>query len=171
MTAMKNLSQKILVLMVLLSFVLSACQPEHGQETPATHPFPPRSHPDRPTRPPPLPPRVLSICLGETPNTLYPLGVPNAAARSVLAAIYDGPFDVVKYEYQPVILEKMPSRTDGDAQVNPVTVSMGEEVMDADGNPAVLETGTLVRPAGCRSDDCAIVFDGKTPALDGPDVR
>ncbi len=86
-----------------------------------------------------------------------------AAGRSVLSAIYDGPFDVVKYEYQPVILEKMPNRADGDAQVNTISVSAGDEVIDADGNPAVVELGTRLRPAGCRSGDCAVIFDGKTP--------
>lgn len=162
MTAMKNLSQKILVLMLLSSFILSACQPGSGQATQAPG-ISPTLTPGPVNTPTPPPLRVLNICLGEAPNTLYPLGVPNAAARSVLSAIYDGPFDVVKYEYQPVILEKMPSRADGDAQVNTLTVSTGDEVIDADGNPAVLETGMRVRPAGCRSGECAVVFDGKTP--------
>jgi peptide/nickel transport system substrate-binding protein len=161
MFAMKSLSQKILVLMVLFSVVLSACQPG-TEETPA----PPSSStltPGPAYTPTPLPTRVLNICLGETPNTLYPLGVPNAAARSVLAAIYDGPFDIVNYQYQPVILEKMPNLADGDAQVNPVTVSAGDEVVDADGNLTLLATGTRVHPAGCRSGDCAIAFDGTNP--------
>jgi peptide/nickel transport system substrate-binding protein len=109
------------------------------------------------------PPRILNICLGGTPNTLYPLGVPNAAARSVLAAIYDNPYDVIKYAYQPVILEKMPSLADSDAQVNPIAVKAGDQVLDADGNPTVLALGSRVRPAGCRSGECAVVFDGKSP--------
>jgi peptide/nickel transport system substrate-binding protein len=163
MTAMKNLSQKILVLILLLSFVLSACQPDNNVEGTPTPFTSPTLTPGPAYTPTPQPLRVLNICLGETPNTLYPFGVPNAAARSVLSAIYDGPFDLVKYEYQPVILEKMPSRAGGDAQVNSITVTVGAEVLDVDGNPTVLEAGTRVRPAGCRSGDCAIVFDGKTP--------
>jgi peptide/nickel transport system substrate-binding protein len=35
--------------------------------------------------------------------------------------------------------------------------------VDADGNPAVLEAGTRVRPAGCRADDCIIAYDGVSP--------
>jgi peptide/nickel transport system substrate-binding protein len=162
MTAMKNLSQKILVLMLLPAFILSACQPANGQETQAPTDSPTLT-PGPANTPTALPLRVLNICLGGTPNTLYPFGVPNAAARSVLSAIYDGPFDVVKYEYQPVILEKMPSRADGDVQVNSITVSKGDDLIDADGNPAVLETGTRVFPAGCRSRECSVVFDGTTP--------
>ena len=152
-----------LVLMVLLAILLSACQPKPGgQETPTPF-FLSTPTPGPAYTPTPLPARVLNVCLGEAPNTLYPLGVPNAAARSVLSAVYDGPFDAVGYAYQPVILEKMPSLADGDAQVNPVTVAVGDEVVDADGNLALLEAGSRVRPAGCRSDDCAVKFDGASP--------
>ncbi len=76
MTAMKNLSQKILVLVLLFAFVLSACQPGNGQETQAPTPFSTLT-PGPASTPTPLPQRVLNICLGGTPNTLYPLGVPN----------------------------------------------------------------------------------------------
>jgi peptide/nickel transport system substrate-binding protein len=162
MTPKKNLSQKILALTLLFSFILSACQAGGGQETQAPA-IPSTLTPGPANTPTPAPLRVLNICLGEAPNTLYPFGVPNAAARGVLSAIYDGPFDVVKYAYQPVILEKMPSRADGDAQVNSLSVSAGDEVIDADGNLVVLATGMRVRPSGCRGDDCAVTFDGKTP--------
>lgn len=163
MPAMKTLSQKIVTLILLLVFVISACQPG-GDETSAP-PVSSTATPSPAYTPTPGPARILNVCLGEAPNTLYPLGVPNGAARSVLAAIYDGPFDVVKYEYQAVILEKMPSRADGDAQVNPIQISAGDTALDADGNLTLIETGTRVRPAGCRSNDCAVVFDGKTPIL------
>jgi peptide/nickel transport system substrate-binding protein len=49
----------------------------------------------------------------------------NAAARSVLSAIYDGPMDVVEYGYEPVILEKIPNLEDGDAQIETVTAQPG----------------------------------------------
>ena len=54
-------------------------------------------------------PDALTVCLGQEPNTLYPFGELNASARSVLAAIYDGPFDTIGYEIQPVILSQIPS--------------------------------------------------------------
>ena len=165
MFAMRNLSQKIVVLTALLSVVLSACQPKPGgeQQTPAPPVLSATLTPGPAYTPTPLPARVLNVCLGETPNTLYPLGVPNAAARSVLSAVYDGPFDAVGYGYQPVILEKMPSLAAGDAQVNPVTVSTGDEVVDAEGNLILLKAGSRVRPAGCRSGDCVITSDGANP--------
>jgi peptide/nickel transport system substrate-binding protein len=106
--------------------------------------------------------RSLTICLGEEPNTLYPYGNLNSAARSVLSAIYDGPMDVSNYGYEPIILEKIPSLEDGDAQVSPVSVNAGSKIVDSSGNVVLLSTGTKVRPSGCRSDGCAINYDGSS---------
>ena len=108
-------------------------------------------------------PRTLTVCLGEEPNTLYPFGGPNAAARSVLAAVYDGPIDMIGYDYQPVILTKLPSLENGDAEITRTPVQAGGQVVDADGNLVSLKEGVRVRPAGCRSDDCVITYDGTTP--------
>ena len=69
--------------------------------------------------------------------------------------------DVVEYGYEPIILEKIPSLEDGDAQVSPVTVSAGTEVVDTSGNVVLLHRDR-VRPSGCRSDDCAITYDGSS---------
>ncbi len=106
--------------------------------------------------------RSLTVCLGEEPNTLYPYGNLNLAARSVLSAIYDGPIDIVEYGYEPIILEKVPNLEDGDAQVTPVSVGAGEQVVDSSGNLVALAKGTQVRLSGCRSDDCAIKYDGSS---------
>lgn len=104
--------------------------------------------------------RTLTVCLGEEPNTLYPYGSLNSAARSVLSAIYDGPMDVVEYQYESIILEKVPSVEDGDAQVSSVTVRAGDRVVDADGNVVLLAAGTELRPFGCREEGCEITYDG-----------
>ena len=162
MIGTNRLLRNALVSVVLLAMALSACAPGSA-ETGAPPVVGITQTPGLVYTPTPLPPRVLNVCLGGTPNTLYPLGVPNAAARSVLAAIYDGPFDLVGYEYQPVILEKMPSIADGDAQVNAVTVGLGDEVVDAEGNLTLLAAGSRVRPAGCRSGECVVAFDGISP--------
>ena len=108
-------------------------------------------------------PRTLTICLGEEPNTLFPYSDPNDAALSVLAAIDDGPIDSVSYEFQPVILKKLPSLADGDTQISPVSVKSGSAVVDADGNVTTLAAGTHVRPASCRADNCTITYDGLSP--------
>ena len=71
---------------------------------------------------------------GQEPNTLYPYGNLNAAAQSVLAAIDDGPIDLIGYTYQPVILQKLPNIADGDATISQVSVNNGSEIVDANGN-------------------------------------
>lgn len=147
-------------LLFTLAMILPACSPQSPQvtegpvilETATTMPLPT----------PTLAVRSLTVCLGEEPNTLYPYGSLNASARSVLSAIYDGPMDVVEYIYEPILLEKIPALEDGDAQVGPVTVNAGDEVVDSSGNLVLLGTGAKVRPSGCRSDDCAITYDGSS---------
>jgi peptide/nickel transport system substrate-binding protein len=150
---------KHVFVLLVISLLLAACGLPSGSDdltgTPTS---------GQPLAPTPTPaPRSLTICLGEEPNTLYPFGGPNAAARSVLAAVNDGPIDTVGYDYQPVILTRLPSFSNGDAQISAIPVTSGGEVLNADGNLDVLQTGTRVRPAGCRGDDCAITYDGTSP--------
>ena len=90
----------------------------------------------------------ITVCMGQEPNTLYPFGELNPAARSVLAAVFDGPIDHSSYEYQPVILTQLPSLDNGDAQIVTVKVDDGDQLVDADGNLTQLKVGMSVRPAG-----------------------
>lgn len=147
---------------VLTAFflLLSACSPA-ATEIPPTPTE--TSLPQVTATPTPLPARSLTVCLGEEPNSLYPFGPLNSAARSVLSAIYDGPIDTVGYEYQPVILTQLPSLENKDAQIVKITVRPRTEIVDANGNLTTLQTGTRVRPSGCRSNDCVITYDGVSP--------
>jgi peptide/nickel transport system substrate-binding protein len=108
-------------------------------------------------------PRTLSICLGQEPNSLYPFGTLNMAARSVLGAIYDGPIDTFTNGYQAVILEKIPSIENGDAQLAAVTVKRGDSIVDASGNLSVLDVGVTVLPSGCTDAACAVTYTGASP--------
>lgn len=141
----------------IVAFIfLSACL---GTQTPTT--MPPVDFTPLPTRTPePTPPSLLTICLGREPNTLYPFGELNDAARVVLSAVNDGPFDIISYDYQPVILMEMPTLENGGAQIIGIEVQAGDQVVDAEGSLLALEAGVRVRPAGCRSDDCVIAYDG-----------
>jgi len=143
---------------ILILVIFTACTPQ-VTEIPVL--------PETPTAtPPPFTPtpvsRSLTVCLGEEPNTLYPYGSLNSAARSVLSAIYDGPMDVVEYEYEAIILEKIPNLADGDAQLSPIIVSAGDQIVDADGNLVNLKTGTQLRPSECRGEECEIAYDGSS---------
>lgn len=154
---MKPFLHKALIALLFLALTLPACAP-----TPVVTPFVASTPTATPLATPTPVVRSLRICLGQEPNTLYPYGNLNAAARSVLSAIYDGPLDVVEYGYEPIILEKIPTLEDGDAQISPVTVTAGTEVVDTTGNVVLLSTGHRIRPSGCRSDDCAIAYDGSS---------
>jgi peptide/nickel transport system substrate-binding protein len=144
-----------LFLLAVLTVSYSACTPAGGiTPTPALETLTPE-----PTIPAPT---ALTVCLGQEPASLYPVDNPSSAARAVLAALYDGPIDSNSYEYQPVILETLPSLENGDAQLFPTAVYVGDEVVDADGTPVTLSAGIRIRPAGCRSGDCAIQYDGRT---------
>jgi peptide/nickel transport system substrate-binding protein len=150
------MKKNLLPFSLVIITVLTGCLRLQSQAELPTASFTPL-----PTRTPaPSAPSSLTVCLGQEPNTLYPLGEPNAAARSVLAAIYNGPIDTVAYEYQPVILTRMPSIENGEAQIVRTQVQAGGQVVDADGNLVPLEAGLRVRPADCRDDDCVITYDG-----------
>ncbi len=111
-------------------------------------------------------PSTLVVCMGEEPNSLYMYGNPNLAATNIQEAVYDGPLDNRTFGYQPVILKKLPSLDDGDAVIRPVTVQAGDIVVDANNTPVELTEGMQVRSAGCRSNDCAIAFDGVPIEMD-----
>jgi len=135
---------------------LAAC----GGSTPTATPEPVTPEPVTPS-PTAVPSRPLTICLGQEPSSLFPVDNPSSVARAVLAAVYDGPIDTNSYGYQPVILKGLPSLANGDAQLFKKSVYVGDEVVDASNTPVTLEVGVKVRPTGCRSDTCAVEYDGK----------
>jgi len=146
--------------LVLGLFLLAGCSPE-TPPSPTSISTLPQPTPTATS----LPPRMLTICLGREPASLYPVDNPSLAARSVLAAVYDGPIDTNSYGYQPVILEQLPSIENGGALLFSKSAYIGDEVVDASGTPVTLAVGVKIRPAGCRSDSCVITYDGKSEVL------
>lgn len=127
----------------------------------------------RPTlAPSPLPqPKALTICLVGEPDTLYLYGDSRlAATQHVMAALYDGPIDVVNYTYRPVILEKIPTLVDRDALTRTVRVGEGDTVVNTDGEVVTLMRGVRVRPAGCAADGCAVEFKGEPLEMERMEV-
>ncbi len=129
-------------------------------QPPASVPVSPTSIPtDAPT---PLPPKEFTICQAEEPNTLFVYGGPSRAASMVLEAIYDGPFDTRSHQFQPVILEKVPSLADGDAALHTVRVRGGTKVVDVNGLAVDLLAGVTVLDASGQE----VVFeDGETVTM------
>jgi len=105
-------------------------------------------------------PRVLTVCLGAEPDTLYLYGGNMMSQRHILEAIYDGPIDERSFEHQAVILEKIPNLADGDAVQQMVTVGPGEVVVDVYEDVVALTEGERVFPSGCSTPECAIDYDG-----------
>lgn len=165
---MKTIAMRVLVGCVIFGLLISACSPGNSTPVPSSPaqetsvPASDLSSPAPELTPTQTLPRGLTVCLGQEPNSLYPFGTLNSAARSVLGAIYDGPIDTFTNGYQPVILEKIPSIENGDAQVAEVAVKTGDPVVDEAGNLAVLDVGLNVFPSGCKEDACAVKYDGHT---------
>ena len=154
---------------VLLAILLTACGQSGtappADALPATAALLPSETP-RPTPTAtvtPAPPRVLSVCLGQEPSSLFLYGDTTSSAQSVRQAIYDGPFDFYNYEIQPVILKEIPSLANGGASLRPVDVAPGTLIVDADGNWVALDEDVRYRPSGCSAADCVQTYTGDEP--------
>jgi len=163
---------KLMHMLLLLAISLAACQPpetpaagEPPTPAPADTPIPA----DTPAPPPPttIPiPDTLVVCLQREPDSLYLYNNPDGSAQHIWQAIYDGPIDNIGYQYEPVILEKLPNLLDGDASIQTITVNEGDLVVDYDGNVKKLTPGVHVRRSGCSEGDCAQEYSGGELQLD-----
>ncbi len=158
--------------LILFLAVSLACNYQPVQPTPA--PIASQATPAEATIPTDLPSgeRLLTICMGQEPASLFLYADSSAAARNIRQAIYDGPFDVVNFDYSPAILEAKPTQAAGDVLLEPVQVQPGSPVVDTSGKLTVLEEGVQVLPAGCNDPACSVAFTGAGPAqLDQQVVR
>ena len=132
----------LVIIALLLTGLIAACTspdpttttvaPGTPSPSPSTLPSPsPTALPT--STPTPTPPKEFTVCQAEEPNTLFVYGGPSRAARNVLAGVYDGPIDSRTYQFQPVILEKLPSLAGGDAALQTVHVQEGDKVVDVNG--------------------------------------
>jgi peptide/nickel transport system substrate-binding protein len=118
-----------------------------------------------PTPQPPL--KTLIVCTAYEPKSLYWYGASGPSAEAVLAALYDGPVDLVEFAYQAPLLTKVPSTSDGDLRVEAVSVTTGEVFLD----PLTLAARNLTYgdsylPSGCTGLDCVRVFQGGQVTMD-----
>jgi len=84
----------------------------------------------------PVPGSTIVVAMAYEPDTLYYYGGSSMplAQQHVTQAFLDGPIDNRTFDYQPVILDKLPSLDDGDAITQTVTVHAGEWYVDEWGN-------------------------------------
>ena len=159
---MKSISFRRFVLILSGLLIVLAGLVACGSAKPTATPLTTATPSSATSTPTSIPPRSLTVCLGQEPASLFPVNNPSSSARAVLAAVYDGPINTNSYGYQPVILKDLPSLANGEALLFQQSAYVGDEVMDTTDTPITLEVGSRVRPAGCRSDTCAVVYDGKS---------
>ncbi|HWQ46103.1 MAG TPA: ABC transporter substrate-binding protein, partial [Longilinea sp.] len=153
---MRPHSTRLFILILTICLALSACQGgSSASTTPEATPGPTATATPEP--------RLLTICLGQEPSSLYMYGNSSRSMWSVLEALYDGPIDYRNFTAQPVILNSIPSLDNGGAVLQPVEVQSGEIVANIDGNAVALAEGVTVFPSGCTDQSCAITWDGVTP--------
>jgi peptide/nickel transport system substrate-binding protein len=155
-----------------LALLLMGCRRAPPVELPAELGAKPAATPSERPTPEPPPPAELTICLAQEPTTLYLYGDTNRATDVILEAIYDGPFDLLGFQPEPVIMEKTPSLADGDMQIEAVAIAIGDVYV----NPRTLEPeslrrGSPVLPSGCLSQDCLVDFNGGEIEVDRMRVR
>jgi peptide/nickel transport system substrate-binding protein len=159
--------------LVGLASLISACnsQPIPPTVNPAPVSTEVTPNPDGGDNPHPLDPtptetvveRQLVICTGPEPSSLFPYGSLSASARSILQAIYDGPIEYNGFTLAPVIVEQIPSLENGQAFFETLQVMPGDNLVDNNGEIGSLREGTVYRPSGCRSAECAVIFSGAGP--------
>lgn len=153
--------KKLVFVLLPAVMLLSACGPAAPVE-PTSTPTLAATATNTAVPPTPTPePKVLTVCLGQEPASLYIYSANRSQAMwSVLEGIYDGPVDYVNYQYQSSILEKVPSLADGDAVLTPATVKQGMDIIDTDGNLRTLQKDVTYFPSGCTTADCAQTYPG-----------
>ena len=151
------LKRFVLSFSLIIVFVLSSCQTTPGKVASTTVASPAVT----PTATP-VPQRVLTICLGQEPSSLYIYKGNGRSMWSVLEAVYDGPIDTRGYEPVPVILQSMPSQQNGDVVFESTSVKEGDLVVNTNGDLVSLTKGITVFPSGCTSSNCAVTWDGQS---------
>lgn len=159
----------ILAAAVLL---ISGCGMSEGQEdAPVVEAAPTRTATAVPPSPTPTP-DTLIVCLADEPDSLYIYSALSREADTVLQAVYDGPYDLLDYSFEPVILEDVPDSSTDAVQVRQVTVTSGDRYLNPESMlPDTFRYGKPYRPAGCSSPQCQQNFVGGEVLMDQMEVQ
>ena len=107
-----------------------------------------------------IPDDTIVVAIAQEPDSLYLYGTSMLAALHVMQAFMDGPIDTLDYDYQPVILTKIPKLDDGDAIINAIEVNTNDTVQNINGEVVTLIPGETI----IDSNGNVVVFNG-TPVL------
>ncbi|MBG0786305.1 MAG: hypothetical protein H0S79_14505, partial [Anaerolineaceae bacterium] len=108
---------------------------------------------------------VLNVCTASLPESAFLYDGQNPVTKQNLLTLTQREvFPNSEDSNGAALLSETPTQENGGITLQGVNVSLGETVVDANGDLVVLKTGVTVRPSGCRSTECAISWDG-TEAL------
>ncbi|HWQ83847.1 MAG TPA: peptide ABC transporter substrate-binding protein [Anaerolineales bacterium] len=165
----QRLTTKYILLLAALLVIgaLSSCTVQPQPTASPVFPLPESPTPELRALPTPSPTpekRVLTICTLQEPVSLFIYNDQSQAARNIREAIYDGPVDMLGYRPAPVILTELPTQANGGVIIESLTVSAGANIVNAQGELVNLKDGVQYYPAGCRSTECALTYQGQEPA-------
>jgi peptide/nickel transport system substrate-binding protein len=143
----------------MIGILLSGCIPE--EDFPLGAPEPIRVESDLEPQPSPIPEKVLSICLGAEPASLFIYGNQSTSARIIRQAIYDGPVDQVNFQITSPILVEIPSQENKLVSISEIEVFPGDQIVDVYGNLTILASGVEYRPSGCDDPECWEIYQNQ----------
>jgi len=146
----------LLIFLVILVLLMSACLAESSQiinipdkdQGPQITPLPS-----------PVPEKILSVCLGEEPTSLFLYGDQSASARIIRQAIYDWTVIDPSFGAISALIENIPSLDNELVTISQVDVFPGERIVNHKGNLTILANGIQYRPAGCYDPSCVETFE------------
>lgn len=157
--------KRSLNLLLLVGLLLTACMPAENPPATATSAVQTTEIAVETPAPTEEPVNVLKVCTKSLPYGLFPYdGMNTVAKQNLLALIQREAFPPDGDVSGAAIFTEVPTQENGGIELQPVNVALGETIVDANGDLAVLKAGVMVRPSGCRSGDCALTWDG-TEAL------
>lgn len=116
------------VLLVFLSLLVACARPTTPAPTPTMPKPTPTPHPTvKPERTEIL--QELILCTTE-PTAASPF-LPSQSGSDLLALFYEEPIERVRYQWEPRLVERIPSLTSGDVVTRPVPVTTGTRYADA----------------------------------------
>lgn len=158
--------KKVIGFLFIISFILTACGPATGGEvvvTP-TQPEPLVVEPEPTPIPTVEPPSIFTLCTAGLPGSLFPFEGDLSLAKSVIFGLtFPGADLQAMVENGPSVLTDLPTQQNGGIQLEPVSVTRGQPIVDARGDFRIANPGVRVRPAGCRHSECEITWDGDAP--------
>ena len=156
------------LILAVVVFLLTGCRGSGSVDLPLTLVVPTDTKEVfyTPTPPPP-PPETLIVCMSQEPESLfiysdaYVHGASAPQASSVLQAVYDGPYDLIDYQLQPVLLREIPSFENGAVSIESISVAESDVYL----NPVTMQAENLrigdpYLPQGCRGPECIKQYTG-----------